>query len=564
MEHYGREVKLPLGPVTNLWWNAFDHPGRSALAAYSVALGSVLLATVITLPLRPALEPSLFPLYTAAVMISAWFGGLGPGLAATIVAVFATEWFFTHGAQSLRPLHGTVRVALFALVALLISSLTAARKRAEAALREAHAELELRVKERTAELAAANDSLRIEIGERERAEQNNRTLLHDLGERVKELTALHAAAHLLQGEDQKTSALLRQIVELIPAACQEPGLTAACIEFTGRQYKTVNFADFQCRHRSEFATSGGKHGFIEVGSIAAPTRRNGHVFCPEEKRLVESLAEMLRSYFQRREAADQVAQVSRELIASNRKLWRLQGEMKRVEPLAALGQVTGTIAHELGTPLNSVLGYTQLLGQDELSDNGRRRLEIIRLQVERMVGIINSYLFRVRSSYPKQQRVDINALIQETIIMFRPILQQHGVKVETDLASDLPALFADGPSLQRVLVNLLDNALDAMQREGGTVEIATRSRPASASMQAGLTMTVSDTGSGIPDDVLPKVFEMFVTTKAPGEGSGLGLAITQEIIKGHDGDIQLVSEIGRGTTVTVFLPAGPCPATANN
>lgn len=552
---------MQLGQATSFWGKAFDHPGRSTLAAYSVALGCVLLATLIALALSPAFGPSLFPLYTAAVMVSAWFGGLGPGLAATIAAVFATEWFFTYGAQTLRPLHGTVRVALFALVALLISSLTAARKRAEAALRQAHAELELRVKERTAELAAANDSLRLEIGERERAEQNNRLLLHDLGERVKELTALHASAHLLQEEAQNTAKLLCEIVELIPAACEEPGLTAACIEFTGRQYKTANFADFQSRHRCEFATGGGKRGSIEVGSIGAGSSGNSHVFSAEEKRLIESLAEMLRSFFQRREAADQVAQVSRELIVSNRKLWRLQSEMKRVEPLAALGRVTGTIAHELGTPLNSVLGYTQLLGQDDLSDNGRRRLEIIRMQVERMVEIINSYLFRVRSSFSKQRRVNINALIEETIVMFRPILQQRRVVVETDLADDLPALFADGPSLQRVLVNLLDNSVDAMPR-GGSVKIATRSRPASGSMPGGLTMTVSDTGSGIPADGLPKVFDMFVTTKAPGAGSGLGLAITQEIIKGHDGEIQLASEVGKGTTVTVFLPAGACPTAA--
>jgi signal transduction histidine kinase len=525
------------------------------LRGYGVAIGCVIVAVALTTFFPSVIEPSVFSFFLAAVMLSAWYGGLGPGLLATIIGVVVIESFFIPTSEAQWGIHVYVRFAIFTLVAVLISSLTGARKRAEHALRKAHAELELRVQERTAKLAEANQSLRVEIKERERTEQENQKLLSELAARVKELTALHYAAHLLQDENKTPDQLLHEIVELLPAACQRPDATGARIGFDGAEYVTTNFGSGLDRvERSDFTTLGGKHGHIEVGYARASAVKGEEGFSTEEKRLIESLAEMLQSYFQRKEAASQVAQVSRDLIESNRELWRLQSEIKRVEPLAALGRITGTIAHELGTPLNSVLGYAQLIAQDGLSESARRRLDIVKTQVERMVDIINHYLTNVRSSFQKQDRISINALIQDTLVLLKPIFQQHRIEVKTELAESLPSLLADGPSLQRVLINLFDNSIDAIQ-ERGAVTVATQSCAASGSKPAGLVITVSDTGAGISPEILPKVFNMFVTTKAPGKGSGLGLAISQEIVKGHGGEIEMTSVVGKGACARVFLPS---------
>ena len=533
---------------------SIERERRFRLRGYGVALGCVTVTVALTIFFRSVIEPSVFSLFLATVMLSAWYGGLGPGLLATIVGVVVIESLFIPASQTQWGIHVYVRFAIFTLVAVLISSLTGARKRAEEALRKAHAELELRVEERTAKLAEANQSLRVEIKERERTEMENQKLLFELAARVKELTALQCSAHLLQDENKAPGQLLHEIVELLPAACQRPEVTVARIVFDGAEYVTTNFGrGFSRVQSSDFTTLGGKHGCIEVGYSrpSAPEVEEG--FSTEEKRLIESLAEMLQSYFQRKEAASQVAQVSRDLIESNRELWRLQSEIKRVEPLAALGRITGTIAHELGTPLNSVLGYAQLMAQDGLPESARRRLDIVKTQVERMVEIINHYLTNVRSSFQKQDRVDINALIQDTLVLLKPIFQQHRIAVKTELAESLPSLLADGPSLQRVLINLFDNSIDAIQ-EHGVVTVATRSCAASGSRPAGLVITVSDTGAGISPEILPKVFNMFVTTKAPGKGSGLGLAISQEIVKGHGGEIEMTSVAGKGACARVFLP----------
>lgn len=527
---------------------------HSAPLRYTVAAGSIAATLLLTLFLRPIIEPSVFSLFIGAVMVSAWFGGLGPGLLATLLAVTAIEVLLARGPGPLRYFHGYLRLTVFTLVSLLISSLTAARKRAEDALREAHGVLEIKVQERTAELVSANQNLRVEIDERARTENERKRLLHELTERVKELTALHRTAHLLQDDKKTPAELLREIVDMLPAAWQFPEITAVRIVFDGASYQTPNFErPHAWEQRADFTTMSGKRGSLEVAYLEERPLRGTGPFTTEELSLIHSVVEMIRTYFERHEAEADVKKVTCELIERNRELWRLQGEIKRVEPLAALGKVTATIAHELGTPLNSVLGHTQLLTQDGLSDSAKRRVEIIQVQVERMVDIINRYLTQVRSAFSQKARVNVNALVEDTLVMLRPIFEHDRVTVNTRLDSSLPEIFADGPSLQRVLINLLDNSVDSIKQDG-IVTITTQHCTASKSKLRGVMIAITDTGAGIAPEILPRIFDMFVSTKPSGQGSGLGLAIVQEIVTGHGGSIDITSAVGKGTTARVFLP----------
>ena len=379
---------------------------RSPLLRYAIAVASVALALSLASLLSRRADPSHFTLFFAAVMMSAWYGGLGAGLLATILSALSLDYFFISRNYSLvLNWSAFLRLGVFVLVASLTSSLTAARRRAEEALRKAHAELEKRVEERTAELAEANASLRAEIVERKRAENE---------------------------------------------------------------------------------------------------------------------------------------------------LWGVQQEMGRVERLAALGRMTGTIAHELGTPLNSVLGYTQLLAQEPLSEGARRRLNIIETQVQRMEGIIQHYLSHTRGS-PRKRQINIKELVCETLLLLNPIFQRNGVEVTTDLAEPLPMLWGDDASLQRVLINVLDNAINA-SKEGGRLKISARASAACEAKRPGVYIEVTDNGAGIPAELLPKIFELFVTTKPSGKGTGLGLVVCQEIVKAHGGTIDIESEVGTGTAVRIYLP----------
>lgn len=241
-----------------------------------------------------------------------------------------------------------------------------------------------------------------------------------------------------------------------------------------------------------------------------------------------------------------------ERTKAEKELLRLQIEMGRVERLATLGRMAGTIAHDLGTPLNSVLGYTQLLSKEDLPERARRRLSIVETQIHRMGEIIQRYLTHTRGSLARNA-ISINDLVRDTLIMLQPIFQQHGVRATSTLAENIPVVHGDGNSIQRVLINLLDNAVDACG-DKGTIKLTTRESLLAANREAGITVEITDSGNGIPSEMLPKIFDLFVTTKPPGKGTGLGLVICQEIIKAHGGSIHIASQVGAGTTVSIYLP----------
>ncbi len=288
------------------------------------------------------------------------------------------------------------------------------------------------------------------------------------------------------------------------------------------------------------------------------------------KRAEEELREAHDKLDQRvRERTAELAQANdlmRAEIAERKRaeteLLRLQLELGRVERLAALGRMAGTIAHDLGTPLNSVLGYTQLLAQEDMNERARRRLAIIENQINRMGDIIQRYLSQTRGAAPKDA-VNINDLVRDTLLLLQPVFQQRGIEVASALADAKLLVYGNGNSIQRVLINLLDNAMDACEKNGA-IKIVTRECPASATRSAGVAIEIADSGGGIPPEMLPKIFDLFVTTKPPDKGTGLGLVICQEIIRAHGGTIHIASEVGRGTTVNIYLPvearAAPWPA----
>ncbi|MDB4906713.1 MAG: multi-sensor hybrid histidine kinase [Gemmatimonadetes bacterium] len=224
--------------------------------------------------------------------------------------------------------------------------------------------------------------------------------------------------------------------------------------------------------------------------------------------------------------------------------------------LAAVGELVAGVAHEVNNPLSSISAFAQLLLRDEgLNATQRDSLEVIRSETQRASQVVKDLLAFARRSEPQQESLDLNLVLTRSLKMRGYQLDAADVKVELELADRLPAVVGDGRQLQQVCLNLLTNAVQAMEGRGiGTLVIRTRAEGDQVLLE------MRDTGPGISDEVRARVFEPFFTTKPEGEGTGLGLSVSYGIIAAHGGTIAVAETSSAGTTFRVTLPAGEAPA----
>jgi signal transduction histidine kinase len=249
-------------------------------------------------------------------------------------------------------------------------------------------------------------------------------------------------------------------------------------------------------------------------------------------------------------ATHELAARHEELRQTHARLFEVQRQLNRTERLAMAGQLAAMMAHEIGTPLNSISGQAQLLLQrDDLHPDAVERLQIIEAQIARVVEILHTLLAASSPAEPIFKPVDLPLLVKGVLDLMAPILSRKGVEIVTALDADLPPVIGDAAQLQQVLLNCIVNALDAMP-QGGTLRLTTRSAAGDA-----VEIGVSDTGVGIAPAHLERIFEPFFTTKAIGKGTGLGLSICRRIVKAHGGEIEVESQVGVGTTFRIVLPA---------
>jgi two-component system, cell cycle sensor histidine kinase and response regulator CckA len=240
---------------------------------------------------------------------------------------------------------------------------------------------------------------------------------------------------------------------------------------------------------------------------------------------------------------------------------KFEEAMVESQKLAALGTLAAGIAHEINSPLQVITGTSESLqrqlGANKLAlEDLPRRLAAINRNAWRVAGIVRSLLSYARPSGGKQDPQDLNVLVKETLLLIEHQLKTwSNINVITEMESGMPTLTCDSEKLSQVLINLLNNARDAMPN-GGDVTIRTRYD----SSKNRFTLEVTDNGEGIAEEDRSRIFDPFFTTKAVGEGTGLGLSIIQGIIQAHGGEIKVDSAVKVGTSFTIHLPQEPPPA----
>lgn len=259
---------------------------------------------------------------------------------------------------------------------------------------------------------------------------------------------------------------------------------------------------------------------------------------------------------------DEVAGLAREFNVMARAIEERERALVRSERLIAVGKMAAVITHEVRNPLSSIGLNTELLTElvdegmgardDELASEARGLCRAITTEVDRLTGITEEYLQFARLPRPKVQIERINPIARSLVEFEREQVALRGVELDAVLADGLPPVRVDDAQMRQALLNLVRNAADAAEELGGG-KVTVTTRQAREGDESRVEISVSDTGPGIPEDVAPKLFEPFFSTKQGG--TGLGLALTHQIIQEHGGTLRVDSAPGHGATFVISLPA---------
>jgi len=235
----------------------------------------------------------------------------------------------------------------------------------------------------------------------------------------------------------------------------------------------------------------------------------------------------------------------------------LQSQLIRSEKLAALGQLVAGVAHELNNPLTAVMGYGDLLSDDVPAGPPRDKLDKLVNESRRMKKIVENLLRFSRQSTMDRQSVDLAPVVKDVLTLREYYAHTRGLEILSDIRSNLPRVAVDEDQFKQILLNLVNNSIDAVESAEGLKRITVR---AFARGNRAI-IEVEDTGPGFKD--LNRALDPFYTTKPVGKGTGLGLSICYGIIKEHDGEIRLANLQPRGSRVTVELPLGELKELSN-
>jgi two-component system, NtrC family, sensor kinase len=245
--------------------------------------------------------------------------------------------------------------------------------------------------------------------------------------------------------------------------------------------------------------------------------------------------------------------------SDSRQKWFMKEGLLHSQKLEALGELSASIAHEINNPLAIIRQEAEIMGQilkeeavsptsqEELQDSVRMIVQ----QVERCAEIIRNLLDFACKREPVLQAVDLNRIAEDMTRLVEKEARDNQITIERRYDPNLPHIHGDAPELRQVVLNLLSNAAQAIGKDG-TITIITR--PGAMNT---VEMVIQDTGCGIPEENLAKIFEPFFSTKPPGQGTGLGLAISHGLIERLGGGIRVASIVGQGTTFTISLPQQP-------
>lgn len=352
-------------------------------------------------------------------------------------------------------------------------------------------------------------------------------------ERVKELACLYAISQIAHREGS-LDAILQDVARTIRNAWQYPDIASARIVIDEKLRAHVGPEPARAVQTAPIFVHGRSRGSVAVGYCRHRPIRDEGPFLKEERCLLEAVAGQVSAILEHEEAESE----KRALVE----------QLRHADRLATLGQLAAGMAHELNEPLGGILGFAQLARKSPaLPSEVACDIDRIAAAALHAREVIRKLLLFARQTPPERSALDLNRLVEEGLQLLRPHCEQAAVEIDLALAPGVPRVVADGAQLRQVVANLVVNALQAMPN-GGHVTIATFAKAGQA------VLVVQDTGIGITEDVMDKLFLPFFTTKDVGVGTGLGLPVVHGIVTAHGGSIHVETKVGEGTRFEVRLP----------
>jgi len=282
---------------------------------------------------------------------------------------------------------------------------------------------------------------------------------------------------------------------------------------------------------------------------AAQDIGDGFLDAPIKIQTQDEIGQLAREFDEmRKRLLDYYENLERKVEERTRDLERAQHQIMHQEKMASLGLMAAGIAHEIGNPLTSISSLTQLLKRRLKDETNLHYLTTIMKNIERISRIVRELVDFSRPSHYEPRMTDVNEVARAAVGIVKYDSRSKQIQFHLELSPHLPRVYLVADQLLQVFINILFNAVDAMEKCGRDLVIRTARRENSIMIQ------IKDTGCGIPASDLNKIFEPFYTTKEVGKGTGLGLSVSYGIIQNWGGQIQVDSTVGHGSTFTIILP----------
>jgi PAS domain S-box-containing protein len=512
-------------------------PKPPAIWSFGIAVLSVAAALIISRWPVLHLQEAPVSLFLSAVILSAWFGGVGPGLFATALSALAFYYYFLPPIHSLGPKPDEIpRLVIFVVSALFVGSLSVAQRRATESLRRARDDL----KETVQKLQSTNEALQAASREREHVEESLRRTESYLAE-AQRLTHTGSWAWRVAGRD---ALHLSEEWYRIYGFDPEEGLSA-WEERRQRMHpedraKWQETTDRAIREKSDYE---GEHRILLPDGTVKYTHTVGHPVLNASGDVVQFVGTVMDVTERKR------AEQERE------RLRQAQADLTRVNRVTTMGELTASVAHEVNQPIAAAVTNAKTCLRwltREHPDVEEARAAAMRIVNDgtRAAEIIKRIRLLFKKGTSERELVDINEVIEEMVVLLRGEAIRYSILLKTELEADTPRVMADRVQLQQVLMNLMLNGMDAMKDADGTRELTIKSQRGENDQ---VLVSVNDTGVGLPPEQADRIFTAFFTTKP--HGTGMGLSISRSIVESHGGRLWAAGNAPRGASFCFSLPA---------